>query len=53
LGILGRHDSADDCDAVQFLLLGRALIDDTLQVGLVDAADADGLGFVARLGDLL
>jgi hypothetical protein len=52
LGVLGGHDSADDCDAVQFLLLGCTLIDDTLQVGLVDAADADGLCVITCLGDL-
>jgi hypothetical protein len=53
LGVLGRHDSADDRDAVQVFLLGCALIDDTLQIGLVYAADADCLCVIARLGNLL
>jgi hypothetical protein len=48
--VLGRHDGADYCDAVQALLCGVALEHNTLQVGLVDAADADGLGAAPRLG---
>jgi len=51
--IVRRHDGADYGDAVQALLCGEALKHDALQVRLVDAADADGLGAVPRLGDLL
>lgn len=48
---MGGHDGADYCDAVHGLLLGGALINDALQVGLVDAAYADSARVVAGLGD--
>lgn len=52
LGVWGRHDGADNGGAVQGFRRGRALEKDALQVGPVEAADADSLrGVVAGRGD--
>lgn len=50
--VLGSHDSADHCDAVQDLPWSTALKKDALQVGPVEAAYANSPCVVASLDNL-
>lgn len=51
LRIRGRHDGADNRDAIENFLGGMTLVENALDVRLVDAPDANSLCAVPGLGD--
>lgn len=50
-GVGGGHEGAYDCDAVEGLCWRGGLVQDSLHVGGVYAADADGLDVGVGLGE--